>query len=214
MSDVTFWVILFSDWQPNEEELTEHVICFRAILQNQDQSISSHLTIFVNSILDTVTAADYSKCCLLKILLLAQNGDLSFFTRQTISNNIVKSVELNKKEETPPKVSEKQYEYMMQKTNKGMEPEVVEISVFPRSVKKLERKLGSNHVNYSKKGRFIYEIKHQINKRNFNDNVNIYTEIWSKHCSALHSVESCLKQIAMETQQQAESFKVDSRWQS
>ena len=195
----------FADWESNAEELASHTQSFRAILDSDDERLSSYLTAFIRNILGSVTPTDFSRCRLLKILFLAQNGDFSFLSRSAICNNDKDSAVANKAKSRSNKLTQNQYDCMMRKRKQKYDSEVVQLPMFPGNIKKLETKLGSNLVSYSKKERFIYEMKHQLNNRSFNNNVNMtYIEVWSKNKGAIKSIKSCLRQKAIEAQRLAE----------
>lgn len=197
-------MFLFLDWQSNREELANHTRCFRAILDSEEKTLSSYLTAFIRNVLDSVTPTDFSRCRLLKILFLAQNGDFSFLSRSAICKNNNETDD-QKKAKQANKLTKNQFDCMIRKKKKKLDSEVVELPLFPGNIKKLESKLGSNLVSYSKKERFIYEMKHELNNRNFNGSVNTtYIEIWSNNKGALLSVKSCLRQKALEAQRWAE----------
>lgn len=200
------------DWEPDQEELAEYASHFRAILQTQEWKLSSHLSAFIKNILDSVTPTDYSRCRLLKILFLAQQGDFSFLTRTAICKNNVETTNVKKVKPVSNKLTQKQFEIMERKKKKKLDSEVVELPMFPGNIKKLETKLGSDLVKFSKKERFFYEMKHQLNNRSFNNDVNTtYIEIWSRNPGAIKSVASCLKQKATEAQEMAETIKEDRK---
>ena len=148
-----------------------------------------------------MTPTDFSRCRLLKILCLAEKGDFSFLSRCAISKN---STEKKIKPKSN-KITQKQFECLIRKKRSKLYSEIIELHMFPGNMKKLETRLGISLGNYSKKERFIYEMRHKRNNTNFNNNVNkTYIQIWGKNRDTINLVKKCLIQKAREAQQQAE----------
>ena len=190
-----------SDWKPDREELAKHLSCFRTLLGTQELKLSLHLFVFMKDILDSVTPADYSRCRLLKILFLAQQGDFSFLTRAGIrKNNMTDNIAKLKPKST--KLTKKQFDKMMRKKKRKWDSEVVELLILPGNIGKLETLLGSDLLTFSKQERFIYELKHQLNNNSFNNDVSkTFVEIWTRDPGNRKSVASYLRQAAVATEE-------------
>ena len=79
-------IFLISGWQRNSTELTGHKTFVQSILETEKERLSSTLISLLNEITETVTADDYSRCHLLKILYVSQFRDFSLLSRAAINN--------------------------------------------------------------------------------------------------------------------------------
>ena len=196
---------MLSDLESHAHELASHVQRFRALLGEENGKLSAYLAAFIRKILDSVTPTDFSRWRLLQILFLAQNGDYSYLSRSAVCKNHKDTGTQIRAKTRPKKLTKNQFDCMARKRKQKYGSEVIVLPMFPGNIKKLETKLGTTLEKYSKKERFMYEMKHQLNNRNFDHNVNkTFVEIWGKNQSAIKTMKHYLRERAVEAQRMAE----------
>ena len=197
--------VMLSDMELNAHELASLTQSFRALLDEENGKLSAYLTAFIRYILDTVTPTDFSRCRFLQILFLAQNGNYSYLLRSAICKNHKETGTHSRAKSRSKNLSKNQFDCMARKRKQKYGSEVIVLPMFPGNIKKLETKLGTTLEKYSKKERFMYEMKHQLNNLNFDHNVNkTFVEMWGKNQGAIKTMKHYLREKAVEAQRMAE----------
>ena len=204
---IMYRFILVSEWQPDDTQLSEHVLYLQSMLQTNKQKLSKFLVEILKNVLETVNPYDYSRCRLLQILFLAQYDNFLLLTRSAIRVNAIACFdtevlidyqeyrEKEKKKDRALQMTSKMFKFSNHDTRHISAPDGDHCGL-NSSTDANEYHFNDSH---SKKGTLICALNRFTTQRNFDNGVNrSHIDIRRSNPGAVRALRSVLKQLNRE----------------